>query len=358
MATKRYAKNTQTESGTTGTPADLGAICDLSTTQGSTASLGTGNLHGAGSFDSTPVKSFTMTVGAGPIADGTQNYNYSVKITASGEDTHFKPRIRRVNSSGSTQATSSFGTTVDAGGNDIIGTWTGTISFDAGTWVSGDRIVLDIHGYEDGPSTQSFTMAVNDADTWLETVDGSGGSTYTASAAVTINGADCAGVADYNSASSGTAAVTINGADASGSATRTAPTYTAAAAVTINNAEANAVASSDLVFTAVGAVTTPAATCAGVATFRPEVIREEEIIRDAFFAELTRYRGIPTQGSNGIFAIERSGGAVITPTAFAPAAATHRGAFYYNVNTNTLYRKVVTARGPGYVIAHWKQASE
>lgn len=77
-----------------------------------------------------------------------------------------------------------------------------------------------------------------------------------------------------------------------------------------------------------------------------------------FLADLSQRRGRPYAGYNPSWFIELNGGTIIEPTAFEPDPATHRGDFYYNAVTNTLYRKVVSRREPGIVTAHWQKASD
>ncbi len=77
----------------------------------------------------------------------------------------------------------------------------------------------------------------------------------------------------------------------------------------------------------------------------------------AFLTDLGARRGRITPGYNPNRFIELHGGTIIEPTAFEPDAATHRHEFYYNAITNTLYKKVVTRREPGIVVAYWQKAS-
>ncbi len=77
-----------------------------------------------------------------------------------------------------------------------------------------------------------------------------------------------------------------------------------------------------------------------------------------FLTDLMARRGRPTPGHDSVWFLERRGGTIIQPTAFAPDAASHRGDYYYNAATNTLYRRVVTRREPGMVVAHWQKASD
>jgi hypothetical protein len=56
--------------------------------------------------------------------------------------------------------------------------------------------------------------------------------------------------------------------------------------------------------------------------------------------------------------MELIGAEIVEPTAFEPDPATHRGEYYYNAITNTLYRKIVDREEPGIIVAHWQQISE
>ncbi len=78
----------------------------------------------------------------------------------------------------------------------------------------------------------------------------------------------------------------------------------------------------------------------------------------AFLADLGQRRGRPGVGHNPVWFLERLGGTIIEPTAFEPDPATHRHDYYYNAETNTLYKKVVTRRERGIVVAHWQKTSD
>ncbi len=80
--------------------------------------------------------------------------------------------------------------------------------------------------------------------------------------------------------------------------------------------------------------------------------------RQDFLDDLSQRRGVPGVGHDSIWFLERTGATIIEPTAFEPDAATYRSDYYYNAVTNTLYRRVVTRREPGIVVAHWQKASD
>lgn len=77
-----------------------------------------------------------------------------------------------------------------------------------------------------------------------------------------------------------------------------------------------------------------------------------------FLEDLLSRRGIKKGGFNNIRFVELEGGRVIEPTAFEPDPRTYRGEYYYNAITNALYRKIVTRREPGIVVAHWQKISD
>jgi hypothetical protein len=78
----------------------------------------------------------------------------------------------------------------------------------------------------------------------------------------------------------------------------------------------------------------------------------------AFLADLAGRRGYPSPGYDSVWFVELNGGTVVEATAFEPDPATYRHDYYYNAETNTLYKKVVARREKGIVVAHWQKASE
>jgi len=64
------------------------------------------------------------------------------------------------------------------------------------------------------------------------------------------------------------------------------------------------------------------------------------------------------QGNNGVRLLELYGAELIEPTSFEPDPATHRGEYYYNANTNRLYKKVISRSNNGVVTAHWEGVSD
>lgn len=77
-----------------------------------------------------------------------------------------------------------------------------------------------------------------------------------------------------------------------------------------------------------------------------------------FLQDLANRLGRPYQGHHCARLLELNGATIIEPTAFEPDPATHRQSHYYNAITNTLYRKVITYKEPGVVVAHWLKVSD
>ncbi len=78
----------------------------------------------------------------------------------------------------------------------------------------------------------------------------------------------------------------------------------------------------------------------------------------AFLNDLMSRRNTKRKGHNNIRIVERQGGRIVEPTAFEPDANTHRGTYYYNAKSNTLYRKMVIHKENGIRIAYWQKISE
>ena len=82
------------------------------------------------------------------------------------------------------------------------------------------------------------------------------------------------------------------------------------------------------------------------------------LITNNFLTDLFSRRGQHNGGFNNIRVVELDGGKIIEPTAFEPNANTYRGEYYYNAITNALYRKIITRKEPGIVVAHWQKISD
>jgi len=76
-----------------------------------------------------------------------------------------------------------------------------------------------------------------------------------------------------------------------------------------------------------------------------------------FLQDLTIRRGLNKVGEFPARLLELYGGTIVEPTAFEPDPTTCRNEYYYNAITNTLYRKVVTRKQLGVVVAHWQKTS-
>jgi hypothetical protein len=76
-----------------------------------------------------------------------------------------------------------------------------------------------------------------------------------------------------------------------------------------------------------------------------------------FLIDLAQRRGNKTIGHEATRFVELDGGVIVEPTAFEPDPATHHDSHYYNAITNVLYKKVVTRKEPGIVVAHWQKVS-
>lgn len=76
-----------------------------------------------------------------------------------------------------------------------------------------------------------------------------------------------------------------------------------------------------------------------------------------FLTDLLSRRGTPSPGWNPIWFLEKWGATIIEPTAFEPDPATYRDDYYYNAETNTLYRKVISRSKPN-IVASWRKISD
>jgi hypothetical protein len=90
----------------------------------------------------------------------------------------------------------------------------------------------------------------------------------------------------------------------------------------------------------------------GTASARAPTVQQE------LLDDLASRRGLVTGGFDSARYLELSGATIIEPTAFEPDPSTYRGTHYYNAVTNTLYKKIVTRKQPGIVVAHWQKVSD
>lgn len=77
-----------------------------------------------------------------------------------------------------------------------------------------------------------------------------------------------------------------------------------------------------------------------------------------FLADLQARRNTRSVGQQNVRLVELNGGKIIEPTAFEPDPVSHRDEYYYNANTNTLFRRIWTRNSNGLQNAHWKKISD
>jgi hypothetical protein len=159
--TRYFLRNTQTEPGTGGS--GVSSVRDLSTTQGTGTTVTTGNFSHSIFAN---VHHWTRTVGAGVVADGTQNYAVSVdvnSVTSEESDLEYRFRVCRRNSSGTLQANSGYSSTFTTAGIK-----TATLSMNAGTWAAGDRLSVEVEARIPSALDGSIVFNVNDADSYVD----------------------------------------------------------------------------------------------------------------------------------------------------------------------------------------------
>ncbi len=81
----------------------------------------------------------------------------------------------------------------------------------------------------------------------------------------------------------------------------------------------------------------------------------EEVLLD-----LANRRGSSSSGYNCLELITKlNNGSIVEMTAFEPDATTYRNEFYYNIISNTLYKRIVVSDKPkiGKLYAVWKPAN-
>jgi hypothetical protein len=76
-----------------------------------------------------------------------------------------------------------------------------------------------------------------------------------------------------------------------------------------------------------------------------------------FFQELSQKIGRREIGHTTAWFLELEGAEILIPTAFEPDPNTHRNDYYYNANTNALYKKVTVRDEQGIKLAYWQKAS-
>lgn len=149
-ATTQYLRNTQTGGGTGG------AVYDLSTTQGSAATLSAS----VSSNTFAEVLRFQITLGADlPATD----IPFSISINAIAANSEVRWRIQELNGSNTVIASSSFATAVTT-----TGTKTGTISF-SNSWATNDRLAISVeYRRTSGSGSRALTIDINSASSYVQ----------------------------------------------------------------------------------------------------------------------------------------------------------------------------------------------
>jgi len=148
---KYFLRNTQTNVGTGG----IGY--DLSTTQGTSTTLNTGNLN---STDFTEMLFWQVTVGDTPTAT---TFPTSLSISALTGTLGYRWRIQRVDSSNTVLASSAYSTT-----RTTTGTQTETLTLSE-TWAAGDRFRLSFEiARTGGHGNVALNLNVNDANSFVD----------------------------------------------------------------------------------------------------------------------------------------------------------------------------------------------
>lgn len=154
VTTQYFLRDTQTEAGATGTPANFGSVLDLATSQGTPATLGSGNQSNT-SFEE--AKAWTITVGDA-ITGSSFPTSLSISATSAGT-LEYRWRIQRVNSSGTVQASSGYSDL-----HNTTGVKTATLTL-ATTWASGDRLRFSVELRKtSGGGGRNITFDVNSAN--------------------------------------------------------------------------------------------------------------------------------------------------------------------------------------------------
>jgi hypothetical protein len=153
ITSRNHLRDTETEPGTGG-----GSVWDLSETQGTPTTLGSGNVA-SGSY--IEVMRWLRVVGAtvGSTAIDTQ-----VRVTAVSASTlQYRWRVQRIDSSDVVQASSDY-----SSDQNTVGIKVASFILDT-TWAAGDRLALSLELRKaSGGGNRSITVAVNDGDSWAE----------------------------------------------------------------------------------------------------------------------------------------------------------------------------------------------
>jgi hypothetical protein len=148
---RNFLRTTQTEPGATG------IIRDLSETQGTPTTLGSGNVSGG----FVEVLRWHRVVGT---TVGSDSISTQVDVSAVSASTlEYRWQVQRYNSSGVLQASSDF-----SAGHNTVGIKTSTFVLST-TWAADDRLALSLQLRKaSGGGSRNITLNVNDADAWVE----------------------------------------------------------------------------------------------------------------------------------------------------------------------------------------------
>jgi hypothetical protein len=151
ITSRNYFRTTQNE------PDSTGIVRDLSETQGTPTTLGSGNVSGG----------FVEVYRFHRVVDdtvGTTSFPTQLDVSAvSAATLAYRWRVQRWNSSNVLQASSAF-----AGEQNTIGIKLQTFALDT-TWSAGDRLALSVELRKvSGGGSRNITLNVNDADAWVE----------------------------------------------------------------------------------------------------------------------------------------------------------------------------------------------
>jgi hypothetical protein len=151
VLSRNFLRDTQTE------PDSTGIVRDLSETQGTPGTMGSGNVSGGFA----EVIRWHRVVGTGV---GSADISTQVQVTAvSAATLSYRWRVQRYDSSGVLQASSDY-----SSGHNTTGIKVQSFTL-ATTWVAGDRLALSLELRKtSGGGSRNITVAVNDGDAWAE----------------------------------------------------------------------------------------------------------------------------------------------------------------------------------------------
>lgn len=149
---RNHLENSQTEPGTGG------IVFDLDETQGTPTTMGSGSTS---SVSFVEMLRWHRVVG---VDVGSALFPTQVECTAvSSSQLRYRWRVQRYDSSGVLQASSDY-----SAEHNTTGIKTGTLVMDT-TWSEGDRLALSLELRKaGGGGNRSITVAVNDADSWVD----------------------------------------------------------------------------------------------------------------------------------------------------------------------------------------------